>query len=83
MSNRYDPTTKALNLSNMYNNDELRNQGVHLSIGRPEIGFEVLRIIGEFIPEVRMLTSCESINHVLWDLYHVSGKLLWYYATHF
>ncbi len=53
MSNRYIPSSKSLNLSNLYNDSDLNKEGLHLPLSK--FSRTVLKIIQENIPELEIL----------------------------
>jgi len=52
MSNRYDPATKALNLSSLHTDQALAQDSLFLALSRPQVMSNVVKIIKENIPEV-------------------------------
>jgi len=52
MSNRYDPATKALNLSSLHTDPALAQDSLFLALSRPQVMSNVVKIIKENIPEV-------------------------------
>ncbi|CAC5418521.1 NXF [Mytilus coruscus] len=60
MSSRYDPATKALNLSNLYNDANLSQEKIHLALNKQTVMSQVSDIIGENIPELETLDVSEN-----------------------
>lgn len=58
MSNRYDPTTKALNLSNLHADKELEN--LYMALSRAQVMSSVVKIIKENIPELCCLDMSDN-----------------------
>ncbi|KAJ8309187.1 hypothetical protein KUTeg_014061 [Tegillarca granosa] len=55
MSGRYDPPTKTLNLSSLYEDPGLLQDNLYLALNRNNIMSEVVKIIEENIPELEAL----------------------------
>ncbi|KAL3874362.1 hypothetical protein ACJMK2_037388, partial [Sinanodonta woodiana] len=52
MSSRYDPASKALDLSNLYNDTEMRSENLYMALNREEVMSSVMKIIEDNIPEI-------------------------------
>lgn len=55
MSKRYDATAFSLNLTDLCNDDDLKKENIFLSMRRAPVIFKILQIIGEHIPELKVL----------------------------
>ncbi|XP_022090550.1 nuclear RNA export factor 1-like isoform X2 [Acanthaster planci] len=71
LSDRYDPSTKALNLSNLIDDQALKSKGVLGILSRNHIMEAVIKIISENIPEV---LSIDISHNKLYNL-KTFGKL--------
>lgn len=65
MSGRYDSSTKTLTLSNLYQDQRLREKNLYLALSRPQVFSHVVSIIKENIPE---LVSLDLSSNKLMDL---------------
>ncbi|XP_046327842.1 nuclear RNA export factor 1-like [Haliotis rufescens] len=72
MSDRYDPTTRSLNLSSMFSDEVLRAAGMFLALNRSNVMSNVIKVIKENIPE---LTSLNLSNNRLLSLTHMSDMV--------
>ncbi|KAH3852511.1 hypothetical protein DPMN_095021, partial [Dreissena polymorpha] len=68
MSSRYDPTTKALNLSSLHSDGELSKHELYMALARAQVMSNVVKIITENIPE---LCSLDLSNNKLLNLEHL------------
>ena len=53
MSGRYDVASKSLDLKGLHGDSGLNKECIHLALSRPNVMSHALRIIGDYIPEVR------------------------------
>ncbi|XP_070578701.1 nuclear RNA export factor 1-like [Ptychodera flava] len=74
MSKRYDVPTQALNLSNIYRDEDLQSQGVKLLIHKPNIMNAILKIIEENIPQMQSLDLSENRLTLLENLQNLPNK---------
>jgi hypothetical protein len=58
MSSRYDPATRTLDLSALYEDKNLQKEGLYLPLNRNVIAVTVGKIIQQNIPEVSTAVSC-------------------------
>ncbi|XP_033638109.1 nuclear RNA export factor 1-like [Asterias rubens] len=65
LSDRYDPSTKSLNLSQLIQDQGLKSKGVNNVLNRPQVMETVVMIISENIPEV---LSIDLSNNKLYSL---------------
>ncbi|XP_053373641.1 nuclear RNA export factor 1-like [Mercenaria mercenaria] len=70
MSNRYDPTTKALNLSSLHTDKELSQDNLYMNLARPQVMTNVVKIIQENIPE---LCCLDMSDNKLFSLDHLAA----------
>ncbi|XP_052767696.1 nuclear RNA export factor 1-like [Mya arenaria] len=70
MSNRYDPATKALNLSCLHTDQELAQSNLFMCLARPQVMSNVVKVIKENIPE---LVQLDVSNNKLQSLEHLGG----------
>lgn len=60
MSNRYDPATKALNLSSLHTDKDLSKESLYMTLSRAQVMSNVVKIIKENIPELQSLDMSEN-----------------------
>ncbi|KAL3887113.1 hypothetical protein ACJMK2_027069 [Sinanodonta woodiana] len=68
MSKRYDPASKTLNLSNLYNDADLQAQNLRMALCSRQVMASVIKIIGDNIPELVALdvsdNNLSSLDHL-------------------
>ncbi|XP_059147995.1 nuclear RNA export factor 1-like, partial [Physella acuta] len=69
MSERYDPSSQVLNLSDFSNDDSLSKESIFLPLNRVSTMSAVTKIIGEHIPE---LSGLDVSNNKLLSLSHMA-----------
>lgn len=70
MSNRYDPTTKALNLSSLHTDTDLCKDNLYMNLARAQVMTNVVQIIKENIPE---LCCLDMSNNKLVHMDHLAA----------
>ncbi|XP_013410745.1 nuclear RNA export factor 1 [Lingula anatina] len=74
MSNHYDPATRSLDLSNFYADEALNKEGIHLALNKVNVMVNVLKIIGENIPEVVSVSFSNNRLYTCDNLVELSEK---------
>ncbi|XP_033123119.1 nuclear RNA export factor 1-like [Anneissia japonica] len=65
MSNRYDPVTKSLNLSDIYNDKDLQGKNMYVELHKNYYMQAVIKIISENIPEIQSLIVSKCFLYTL------------------
>ncbi|XP_071962613.1 nuclear RNA export factor 1-like [Antedon mediterranea] len=75
MSNRYDPSTKSLDLGDIYNDKGLQQEKLYIELHKAVYMDAVLKIIVENIPEIQSLSVSKCVMYSLKTLEGLAEKL--------